>query len=302
MRRRNATARLLRAVLCLGLAGGLALAASGVRLRPLPPIYVDAAGAPLRQPQGVGCGASTLVVADTGNSRLVPYSIAGEQITAGKEIRIPELVSPSRVQVAEDGTLFALDGKSHKIFRLSTAGALQGTVPVPAEPAAGAPFVQSFRRAASGDLYLLDVGTGRVVVLAPDGALRRTIPLPARGGSFTDLAVDSAGTVFVLDSAARRLLAARATDTGLAPLADGMKDEVEFPIALAVHDGKIFVVDQSGGGIVILGPDGSFHGHQSGMGWNVGSLRYPSDLCALSGLLFVADRENQRIQIFSLAD
>ena len=303
MRRRIAAARILRGALTLGIAAGSALAASGVRLRPLPPIYVDAAGAPLRQPEGVGCGgASTLVVADTGNGRLVPYTISGDQITAGKEIRLPEIPSPSRVQLAEDGAIFILDGKSHKIARLSSAGAFQAYISIPAVSNAGAPFVQSFRRDSAGNLYLLDVGAGRVLVLAPDGAVRRTIPLPARGGSFTDLAIDSAGTVLVLDSAARRLLAARAADAALAPLADGMKDEVEFPVALAAHDGKILVADQSGGGIVILGPDGSFHGRQSGMGWNVGSLRYPSDLCSVSGLLFVADRENQRVQVFSLGD
>ena len=72
-------------------------------------------------------------------------------------------------------------------------------------------------------------------------------------------------------------------------------------LALAVdHLGRLFIVDENGGGIVILGPDGSFQGRQSNMGWKPGSLRYPSGLCVdTAGMMFVADRGNNRIQVFA---
>ena len=60
------------------------------------------------------------------------------------------------------------------------------------------------------------------------------------------------------------------------------------------------MVDQYGSGIIILGSDGSFQGRQSGMGWKESLLRYPSQVCTNnSNDLFIADRNNSRVQIFS---
>jgi hypothetical protein len=54
---------------------------------------------------------------------------------------------------------------------------------------------------------------------------------------------------------------------------------------------------------VILGADGSFRGRQAGTGWKEGSLRYPSGLCAgPAGTIFVADRENGRVQMFAVSE
>jgi len=76
-----------------------------------------------------------------------------------------------------------------------------------------------------------------------------------------------------------------------------------FPTAIASdRRGHLFVADQTGGGIVVLGADGSFLGRQAGRGWTQGLLRYPSGLCvADGGLLFVADRENDRVSVFTIA-
>ncbi len=77
-----------------------------------------------------------------------------------------------------------------------------------------------------------------------------------------------------------------------------------FPTAIAVDgQGRIFLADQNGDGIVILGADGSFRGRQAGTGWKEGSLRYPSGLCAgPAGTIFVADRENGRVQMFAVSE
>ncbi len=64
--------------------------------------------------------------------------------------------------------------------------------------------------------------------------------------------------------------------------------------------GAIYIVDENGGGIVMLGRDGSFMGRQLSMGWNEGLLYYPSQMSINEkGEVFIADRGNSRVQIFS---
>jgi hypothetical protein len=65
--------------------------------------------------------------------------------------------------------------------------------------------------------------------------------------------------------------------------------------------GTIYIVDENGGGIVILGVDGTFVGRQLTMGWTEGLLYYPSQICINGkGEVFIADRGNSRVQIFML--
>ena len=60
-------------------------------------------------------------------------------------------------------------------------------------------------------------------------------------------------------------------------------------------------MDENGGGIVILGQDGSFLGRQLSMGWNEGLLYYPTQMCINErGEVFIADRGNSRIDIFMI--
>jgi len=60
-------------------------------------------------------------------------------------------------------------------------------------------------------------------------------------------------------------------------------------------------VDENGAGLVTLGQDGSFLGRQLAMGWSEGFLYYPSQMCANGrDELFIADRGNSRVQVFSI--
>ena len=147
------------------------------------------------------------------------------------------------------------------------------------------------------------VGFG-IHVLDPEGRPRREIGFPPDVSYFSDIAVDGWGNVFALQSMAKRVYVARKGEDVLVPLTEPMTGDLAYPTALAVDAaGRIFITDQNGGGVVILGPDGSFRGRQSGMGWKEGLLRYPSGLCfGPAGILFVADRENHRVQVFALSE
>jgi sugar lactone lactonase YvrE len=280
-------------------------AAEGVKLRVRQVLYADDREAPLRRPEAVAFdGRSKLVVADTGNGRLVSYDFAGGQAAPGPEIRIPELRYPVQVQVAPDGEILALDGRTHRILRISPTGVYKDAVRIPDAGTGAQAIPRSFRLDPEGRIFLLDASRGRVAVVDGDGKLLRQIPLPEGGGSYSDLAVDRRGVVFVLESVRKRVFVARPGDATFAPLTEPMPSEMDFPGSISVDGaGRIFLADRNGGGIVILGPDGSFRGRQAGMGWKEGQLRYPSGTCTSEGgILFVADRENNRIQIFEVSE
>jgi sugar lactone lactonase YvrE len=275
----------------------------GVVLRSGPPLYVDSKGGALRQPEGVGCGAGPmLAVADTGNGRIVRFVIEEGKITPRDEITLPQLPYPIRVQIDSRERIFALDGKLRRIARIDPSGQFAGYVEFP--PASGAVAPRSIAIGANDELYVLDVLSARVLVVDREGAVAREIAFSESHGAFSDVAVTRGGAVLLIDPVARSVFAASPGDTAFSSLAEGPVESMVFPTALTADpSGRIYIADQSGGDIVILGRDGMFLGQQSSMGWKPGFLRYPSGICVDDrGNLFVADRGNNRVQVFAIVD
>jgi DNA-binding beta-propeller fold protein YncE len=76
---------------------------------------------------------------------------------------------------------------------------------------------------------------------------------------------------------------------------------MSFPASITATKGRFYVVDQNGSGVVVLGQDGSYLGRRLAIGWNDGLLRYPAQLCITDGgEAIVADRQNNRVQVFSM--
>lgn len=280
---------------------GEAWGAEGVKLKVFPSIYTDEKGVALRNPEGVATdGQSNLAVADTGNGRIVVYSITADTVRARLAIQLPEVLQPVRVQFAEKGELLVLDGKIHRIARVSPEGVFLGFLEV--QGATGPVVPASLKVGSDGLIYLLDLAGARVLVLDSTGKVQRDLPFPQETGFALDLAVGPRGTVFLLDGVERRVFTFPPGSTRATLLGKAFTEEAAFPAALAADDrGQLFLADQGGGGIIALGPDGSFRGRPAGMGWKEGLLRYPTGLCFDGyGHLFVADRGNHRVQVFAL--
>lgn len=277
-------------------------AAEAIKLRTTAPIYVEGKGSGIRQPEGVGCGKGQLVIADTGNGRILRYAITGTSLTPDASFVLPQLPYPIRAQIDSKGEIYVLDGKLRRIGRVSPSGEFLGYVGL--QGITGGTIVpRSIRIGRDDELYLLDVFSARVLVLDPAGKVRREIPFPGEFGFFSDLAVDPGGKVFLIDSVGKRVFAATKEDSVFKAASEGLEEHVSFPTSLAV-DGKgyIYVIDQNGSGIVILGPDGSFRGRHLGMGWKDGFLRYPAQACIdENGNFFIANRENNRVEVLSTA-
>jgi hypothetical protein len=276
-----------------------------VKLRHIVSVYQDAQQKGLRQPEGVACGKDALfVVADTGNGRLVRYSFQGKTLVAGPEMKVPQLTYPVRLQIDGSGNILALDEKQRRIVRLSPQGEFKGYVEPSGMPDSSPLIPRGFKVAANGNLYVLDIFSANVAVLDAEGKFLRNIAFPDHYGFISDLAVDSNEAALLIDSVESIVYTAPKDAKKFVPLTQSMKDTVNFPTNITTDKkGTIYLVDQTGGDIIIIGQDGTFLGRQLAMGWKEGLLRYPSQACINDeGEFFVADRSNNRVQIYQIAE
>jgi hypothetical protein len=287
-------------VACIALSSLDALGAERARLRSLTSIYSDEKGTAIKNPEGVACNDVLAIVADTRNGRLLRYAIENRVVTPKGEIRAPELTYPIRVQLNSKGDIFALDGKQRRIARFSPGGQFKNYVNAVGDPPSATVIPRSFKIDRSDNIYVLDIFSARVLVLGPEGNFQRQLAFPKDYGFFSDLAVDFKGAVLLLDSVRAAVLVAAKDAKTFTPLAQGLREHLSFATYLTTDSrGILYLVDQNGAGVVILGQDGSFLGRQLAMGWNEGLLYYPSQMCVNEKEeMFIADQGNSRMQVF----
>lgn len=277
--------------------------AESVKFRHVLSIYLDEKGSGMKQPEGVAWdGKSLLIVADTGNSRLLQFTVQDRTVKGGKEMKVSQLLYPIGVEVNSKGEIFALDGRQRRIIRLSPEGAFKGYLQPEGIPSPSAFVPKSFKIDSRDNIYILDIFSARVLVLGPDGKYQRHVAFPKEFGFFSDLAVDFKETLLLIDSVKAMVFFAPKDSKGFSPLTKSMRAYLNFPTSITTDSrGTIYIVDENGGGIVILGQDGSYLGRQLAMGWNEGLLYYPTQMSINEkGEVFIADRGNSRIQIFTL--
>ena len=275
--------------------------AETLKLRYLATVSADEKEGQLKFPEGVACNdKSVLIVADTGNGRLVRYTFQDKVLKGGTEIKIPQLVYPVRVQLNAKGDIYVLDGKQHKIVHLNPEGTFVGYLE-PQGMTGSANFVAtSFKLDSADNFYLADISQGRVVVLDPAGKFVKQIDFPKEYGFISDLALTPGGDILLLDSVNAVVFVAKKDAAAFALLTNSLREYMNFPTYVTAGTrGEFYLVDQDGGAIIVMGLDGSFLGRQLGLGWKTGLLYYPSQICiSKNGEFIVADRNNSRVQIF----
>jgi len=264
-------------------------------------IYADSADVALKSPEGVACDdRGAVVIADTGNARLLTYRWKDGALEGGTQVKLAQLSYPVRVQIDSKGFVFALDRRARRIVKVDAKGEFAGFV----EPqGASSPVTPSaFKLDASDNMYVLDVAAKRVLVLAPDARVTREIPLPKASG-IIDVAVDAGGRIYIVDAVSAVVFSADKAATSFEPLSKSLKEQISFPGYLAADNrGRLYVVDQNGNAVVKLGVDGTFQGRELGIGWNDGFVYYPAQLCLnAGGDAFLADRNNNRVQVFAVS-
>jgi hypothetical protein len=263
-------------------------------------IYADANGVGLKRPEGVACGENFVVVADTGNNRLVRYGYDGSVVAAEAEFSLGKS-NPTLLQLNSRGDLYFLDGRERRIVVLKATGERIGFLNPKSTPSAKEIVPKSFRIDGDDNIYILDIYSQHVIVLDSDWQFSKKIPLPESDGFFSDLAIDGQGKIYVLDSVEAVVHVLAKGAEAFTPLTESMKEIVNFPVRLSVDDrGFIYLVDQNGSGLGLVAPDGSLLGRRLGLGWNKSGLYYPSQICISGSNVFIADRNNNRVQMFSV--
>jgi len=290
---------LLAALLALP---AVALGAEDRSFKHLQSIYTDDKEAGLRAPEGVACNdKSDLVVADSGNGRLLRYKLQGRNMVGGTEIKIPQLNYPTRLQLTSKGEILALDLKLFKVARLTAEGAFAGYLEPKGVPAPEKYVLRSFKVDAADNVYLLDVANARVLVVDPAGKYLRQLPFPKEYGFISDLGVANSGDIFLVDSVNPAVYLAQKGSEEFKPLTKNLKEYVDFPTYIAPDNrGGLFIVDEHGMAVAVLGIDGSFIARRLVMGWKDGQLNYPAQLCMAGNTVFLADRNNNKVQVFEL--
>ena len=276
-------------------------AAEPAKLKHVVSLYTDNAEGPFKYPEGVACSTSSVLVADTGNNRIVRFSIQGQSFSADAVFPTPQAF-PLVVQMNSKGEIYALDGKERRIIKLNSAGEPQGHLAPKNVPSPANIVPRSFRIDRKDKIYLLDIFSERVIVLSPDEQYEGQIAFPEGYGFFSDLTVTPQGVVYLLDSVRAVIYKAAPGAGAFEPMTPSMKDAMNFPKSFSLDSGgNLYVVDQYGSGLALVSRDGSFLGRRLGMGWEEGQLYYPSDVCINDqDTIFIADRNNNRVQIFSV--
>jgi DNA-binding beta-propeller fold protein YncE len=276
--------------------------AEAVKLRFIGAFLSDEKGDAFKAPQGTACTSSVLVIADTGKGRLLKYDKKNGTLMQSGEYRVPNLTSPSRVHLNSKGEIFVLDEREHRIARLNASGEFLDHLKPTGVPAPETFVPRSFAIDARDNIYVLDVFAERVLVLDAAGKFLRAVKFPDNHGAVSDVAVDTGGAILLLDSVRCSIYSAALTAQAFSPLAENLKEYLLFPTNIMLDDtGMIYVTDQNGSSIVMLSQTGAVLGKQLGMGWKDGFVRYPSQVCITgTGELFIADRENNRVQVFTV--
>ncbi len=281
-------------------AGPAAFAADSLQINFAQSVYDGVEGTGLKHPEGVGCTDDYFVVADTGNNRLVKYTFSdGVAKPAAPEMPVN---SPIIVQINSKGVIYALDG-DRRIVIINADGSDQGYLAPKGSPVSRKMIPRSFKIDRNDTIHILDISEGVVLILDAEGSYLRHIPVPEEAGFFSDLAVDRQGNVFLVDSTEVALYAAAPGEDRFTALASELGEYANFPTNIAVDGrGTIYLIDKHGGSLVLLNQDGSFLGHRFGYGWKNAQFYYPGQLCINpGGDLFIADRGNSRVQIFTSA-
>jgi hypothetical protein len=278
------------------------LAAGKISLLPKRSVYTDDKEVALSWPEGVACNDKEVVAADTGNGRLVVFQYDDSGIKLMPPIKLPQITSPTRVQLDAKGDIFVLDGKLKKIAQLNPSGKFVGYIEPQGLPA-GSESINpvSFKLDSKGNIYLASNTSEAVIVLDPSGKFQKKIDFPKGVGFIPDLCIDPQGTVYIVD-AINCIVYSAPEGKPFSPFTGSLKDYMNFPISITMDEkNSFYIVDEHGGGVIVLGPDGSFQERQLSLGWSEGMLYYPVQLClGPAGYAFIADRGNNRIGMFSV--
>ncbi|HEY83262.1 MAG TPA: 6-bladed beta-propeller [Dehalococcoidia bacterium] len=258
------------------------------------------------------------VAVDPAGQRIVVTESRGDRVTRvfdgeGNEILVlvppgtePAERAPTYAAIDRMGTMYVSDRMRGTIDIYDVDGAYLGAFTPRDNPEMRwSPLGLALD--ASGNFYVTEVTSlkHRVMVFDASGKLKLEFGKEGNGkGEFSfpnDVAVDSLGRIYVSDSNNYRVQIFDAQGQLLAELGSGAKEVVGFPRGIAIEGDYLYVIDTFSHLIRVYdleqGGRQLFTFGQRGVG--NGEFNFPNDLAIdAAGRLYIADRENNRIQVW----
>ncbi len=250
--------------------------------------------------------AGGLLIADTGNSRVVCLDGAGTPLWEGGGIGTEEGVLRRPTSAVASGlAVYVLDQLGLAIHQFHARGEYQGIAldfrRPDLEERLGVVDPRGLAVGRSGSVLVTDAEGDRLLVFAPDWALLQVIGgFGAGAQTFEDPegVVAAGDRIYVADSGNERVQVLDFMGRFIAewPLPGGGR-----PIGIALSgSGDVYVADQATHRVLVFAPSGKLRGAVGAEGRGPGSLRGPSGVCVIGDRLFVADSENDRLARFAI--
>jgi DNA-binding beta-propeller fold protein YncE len=214
---------------------------------------------------------------------------------------------PASVAVAPDGAIYVVERRAGAVVIYNADGTYRDLF---TPPGFGhwAPVAVTIDK--DGLIYVteayedVDVQRHRVYVLHADGSLVRWFGQKGTGAGDlmypNSIAVDGKGRIWVADITGVKVFDSQGVY--LYRLKGEGDDGVTLPGGLTYHDNRIFVTDVTNHRTIVFDVGGDtfkFVGQFGELGFDKGQLRYPAGIAVSDSKIYIANRENNRIDTWT---
>ncbi|WP_143288750.1 hypothetical protein [Calderihabitans maritimus] len=207
---------------------------------------------------------------------------------------------PNAIAVGPEGLIYVGEFKRGRIQVFNREGKLVKVIDGKKVGTVIQPLSLSFGR---DKLLYVANRTGEVLVLTPEGRLVSRFGKPGSLKGYLSypngIAVDPEGNIIVSDSGNKRVQVFDRNGKLLKVLTASQL-AVAYPRGIAVDQrGRVFVVDNFGHKVLILDKEFKKLFELGSRGLNEGELNFPNGIAVREGRIYIADRENGRVAVFS---
>jgi hypothetical protein len=252
------------------------------------------------EPRDVAVGGDSVFVADTGRKQVQILGRDGtlrKTLTGGQE----PFEEPLALGVDSQQRLLVLDSVQGWIYRFDLNGNALDRI---AGPASQTFHARGMNVLADGTIIVADTGGARLVFFGPDGSITGRMGslgnAPGQPREPTDVAVDAAGTYYVLEAYNHRLqrLDQQGNSLGVWPIPPSVA--MDGPHAAWAADGSLLVTDPEEGAILRYAPDGRLLNRWTQAG--EAALRRPVGIYvdAPTGTLYVTDIGTRQVVVYGI--
>ncbi len=263
----------------------------------------------LRRPSGVTFDdGGNIYVADTGNRRIVEFDKDGNFVTtfgdAGDQPK--QLWEPIGIAVSSDGRAYVLDKGKKKIVMFDAQHRAQKVLTFQDSPLSVTIARKRLYISMVAGVVEFDLDMGKPITgYVSRGKKAGQFDMP--GG----VAVAEDGTMYVADSLNYRVQAIKdgkslwqygtPIPAAQAVNYNGADRKFGMPASIAMDEnGFLYVVDGLSSELVVLDTKGQFVESVGDIGHDDGTFYYPDGISYNSGRLAIADKFNDRVEIFSV--